>query len=979
VVIVANESDQLAKEAHDRILREEILTRRNFVDATPQERPKAIILAGQPGAGKGTLGGRAEMELGNNVVTVDPDALRDYHPRVDGFRRETPYTWSGRTHADASQWADELREATVSSKKNLIFDTTLSNGQWTSDLIKDLQAKGYEVEVRAIASPKLESELGVDGRFTRDVDKKGTGRHVPEGAREAIYDKLPNSLNTVHAQTDVPIRIFNREGVELYDSRTDTRLPGVALEEAREARLKDPSITRDLRDGWREQQAWHRDLPDNLANNPKVDPATRENLLAERSANHVVESVDRTAREAIEVDRVTRVRPARIHAGTALGVAGLALEVYDGVDSVQTADRLASEGNRSGAESELIHFGARSVGGWAGAGIGMAGGALLGVETGPGLLVTGAIGGVAGVFAGDKFAEWTDNRRIYNQELGGNTWTHDPENPSLGWRRRAPIDSTDDNIDNARRGDLRASPATENQLNYQATSVSVELVLGGPPAQRSPFSLPAEAGDPPSSRPTNWERDPETGKWQREVYGPFVERGGTPHYTDPANDERAARLDRQAAAIVVENAANSPASIAARYEDTYLRNGWQAYGEMPEAVRNNRTNIDTLIGSDGEFYQRQANGRWVNDDMIDRVSGNHIASGRLHDELEATRAVLEARLPPPREIPPAPQMDADARLRDTLSGAYRNAGVEASDQQIAVAANAVRATWEANGLDPATTALHVKPQGDGRYGLDSPIASLRLDADGKTYVIAAETTPTDIERSRTSMTSSPHAIERPSEQDREAREQAQREANRQGLAEDGMFQATPAPARMAAPNRREDEPREERSQERNAGPQAEQISVASTIPAAPRLPDPRDPDHADHRFYKRLEHGVASIDAEQGRSFNATSERLTMCAFHDAKAAGITSPDHVAINQTGKRQQDGTQVAGGTLLFVVQGQDPSDPAARRSVTDVAQAIDRPVEQSLQKVDALAQQQAQVLAQQQSQSVQDEPSRMHRMV
>jgi hypothetical protein len=177
---------------------------------------------------------------------------------------------------------------------------------------------------------------------------------------------------------------------------------------------------------------------------------------------------------------------------------------------------------------------------------------------------------------------------------------------------------------------------------------------------------------------------------------------------------------------------------------------------------------------------------------------------------------------------------------------------------------------------------------------------------------------------------------------------------------------------MAAANRREDEPREERSQERNTGPQAEQISVPSTVPAAPRLPDPRDPDHADHRFYKRLEYGVASIDAEQGRSFNATSERLTMCAFHDAKAAGISSPDHVAINQTGKRQQDGTQIASGTLLFVVQGQDPSDPAARRSVTDVAQAIEWPVEQSLQKVDALAQQQAQVLAQAQNNPTQDDP-------
>lgn len=438
-----------------------------------------------------------------------------------------------------------------------------------------------------------------------------------------------------------------------------------------------------------------------------MDPATRENLLAQRREFRVEDSVDRLAREAVEVDHVTRVRPARLNAAGALGVAGLALEIYDGADSLRTAQRLRGEGNATAAESELVHFGARSVGGWTGAGIGMAGGALLGVKSGPGLLVTGTIGGVAGVFAGDKFAEWTDNRRIYNQELGGNTWTYDPESPALGWRRQAPIDSTNDSFDNARRGDLRASPATENQLNYQATSVSVELVLGGPPAQRNPFSLPAEAGDPPSSQPTNWERNPETGKWQREVYGPFVERGGTPHYTDTADDARAARLDRQAAAIVVENAANSPASIAARYEDTYIRNGWAAYGPMPEAVRNARTNIGKLVSSEGDLYERQADGRWVSDGMF----YDSTASGNLHDELEATRAVLEARLPPPREIPPVPPMDAEARLRDAVAGAYRNAGVDVDDWQVAIAAAAVRATWDANGLDPATTALQVKPAG----------------------------------------------------------------------------------------------------------------------------------------------------------------------------------------------------------------------------------------------------------------------------
>ncbi len=680
-----------------------------------------------------------------------------------------------------------------------------------------------------------------------------------------------------------------------------------------------------------------------------------------------------------EIDAPHRVRPAHIQAGRALGIAGLALEVYDGADSVRTAGRLRSEGNATAAESELIHFGARSVGGWAGAGIGMATGAVLGVETGPGLLVTGAIGGVAGVFVGDKIAEWNDNRGIYNQELGGKTWIYDPDNPALGWRREAPIDRSDDGIDNARRGDLRASPATENALNYQATSRSVELVLGGPPAQRSPFSIPAEAGDTPSSRPSNWERNPENGQWQREVYGPFVERGMTPYTTETADDAALiARLDRQAAQIVVQNAANSPASIAARYEDTYIRNGWAAHGEMPQAVRNARTDVDTLVASDENRYQRHADGEWVSTGLI----SNSTASGNLREELDATRDVLQARLPSPREILPVPPMDADARLRDTVAGGYRNAGVDASAEQIAVAATAVRATWDANGLDPATTALQVKPQADGRYGPDSPIASLRLDSDGKTYVIAAETTPAELERTR--MDTAPQALERASEQDRGAREQAQREANREGLSLDESRSAVAAPVRMASAGRREDGSHEpdaphDGRQEREIGGCADSMAMTgSSTPVPARFSDPRDSDNPDNRLYRQIEGGVASIDAERGRTFDVTSERLTMGAFHDAKAAGITSAGHILINETGKRQQDSSQIAAGTQLFVVQGQDPSDPAARRSMTDVAHAVDRPVEQSLQKVDTLAQQQAQVLTQQQNQTTQDEPGRSQRM-
>ena len=126
--------------------------------------------------------------------------------------------------------------------------------------------------------------------------------------------------------------------------------------------------------------------------------------------------------------------------------------------------------------------------------------------------------------------------------------------------------------------------------------------------------------------------------------------------------------------------------------------------------------------------------------------------------------------------------------------------------------------------------------------------------------------------------------------------------------------------------------------------------------------DPRNPEHPDHKLYAQIEAGVRRIDAEKGREFDTASERLALAAFHDAKAAGITSADHIALSEAGKPQPDGSQIAAGTSLFVVQGKDPSDPLAPRSTTDVKQAIDQPVEHHLQKIEQLQQQQTQTQAQ-----------------
>lgn len=167
---------QLDHETHARLLREKVIPKSGMNETSSQEHPKAVVLAGQPGAGKNKVSGELLREFNEDVVLVDPDELRSTHAEFVRLSQQRPYTWAGHTHEDASQWAKELRAAAIDGRRNLILDTTLGNGDSAVALIRDLQANGYEVEIRGVVAHRLESELGVDGRFSDSLDTKGFGR-----------------------------------------------------------------------------------------------------------------------------------------------------------------------------------------------------------------------------------------------------------------------------------------------------------------------------------------------------------------------------------------------------------------------------------------------------------------------------------------------------------------------------------------------------------------------------------------------------------------------------------------------------------------------------------------------------------------------------------------------------------------------------------------------------------------------------------
>lgn len=74
-------SDVLPDEEHARIFRDQVVPAHNLDLAASQQRPAAVILGGQPGSGKDGLARTAQLEFGSDVITVDPDELRRFHPR----------------------------------------------------------------------------------------------------------------------------------------------------------------------------------------------------------------------------------------------------------------------------------------------------------------------------------------------------------------------------------------------------------------------------------------------------------------------------------------------------------------------------------------------------------------------------------------------------------------------------------------------------------------------------------------------------------------------------------------------------------------------------------------------------------------------------------------------------------------------------------------------------------------------------------
>ncbi|RRU04264.1 hypothetical protein EGJ34_18835 [Stenotrophomonas sp. 278] len=100
-------------------------------------------------------------------------------------------------------------------------------------------------------------------------------------------------------------------------------------------------------------------------------------------------------------------------------------------------------------------------------------------------------------------------------------------------------------------------------------------------------------------------------------------------------------------------------------------------------------------------------------------------------------------------------------------------------------------------------------------------------------------------------------------------------------------------------------------------------------------------------MYQQIQRGVAGLDAQHGRSYDATSERMTTSLLALAKEQGLHSVDHVMLSGPT------TDKPAGSNVFLVQG-DPSNPGHSRAAMPTAVAAQTPIEESVCRIEAAEQ-------------------------
>ncbi|WP_265706098.1 zeta toxin family protein [Verminephrobacter aporrectodeae] len=188
--------------------------------------PIIVLVGGQPGAGKSAVADVVKAELigQGGYLHIDADRMRER------IRVGENNPSSEQTQADAGRLVAVLRDQAMQGRRNIVEEGTFRNPDGMGKFVQKLQARGYTVELFAVAASREESLLGI---YQRHELQHQNGMDNPRFVSEKYHDEamqgFESTVARIAAQLD-RVCVSNRSGELLYDSAIQTNEQLNALE-----------------------------------------------------------------------------------------------------------------------------------------------------------------------------------------------------------------------------------------------------------------------------------------------------------------------------------------------------------------------------------------------------------------------------------------------------------------------------------------------------------------------------------------------------------------------------------------------------------------------------------------------------------------------------------------------------------------------------------------------------------------------------
>ncbi|MEU8138642.1 zeta toxin family protein [Streptodolium elevatio] len=193
--------------------------------ASAHPQPVAVLVAGQPGAGKTVTGDllQAVLEVRGPVVRVCSDLYKSEHPHYAALLAADVRLAGAGVRLDVRRWQAAVEDHVRAHRLDAVVETALADVAEVRAASAAYRAVRQRVDLVVVATPPAASALGIVDRYLNTDTEDGGGRWVSWENHDGCVAAMLVTLAAVEAECLVDrITVVRRDGAVLYANHLNT-------------------------------------------------------------------------------------------------------------------------------------------------------------------------------------------------------------------------------------------------------------------------------------------------------------------------------------------------------------------------------------------------------------------------------------------------------------------------------------------------------------------------------------------------------------------------------------------------------------------------------------------------------------------------------------------------------------------------------------------------------------------------------------